>query len=244
MLYKHYGARFKVNRSAIVEQLMDLGLTSYEAKAYVALATLGPSEPKKVAGDAGIPYPSAYTALKALESKGWVDLVVKKPVTYRAKKPSSVRSAVASRLEDTFRELERVYRSEPAEDAELVYTVRGRDKVLDKVYEMLRGAKQSLVIVGPSMGLAEAKIMELTAEAVDRRVEVRAICDEEGVGLLPPGVEIRTGNQVAFDLLVDGKVALIGLPDHSACGWIDSPAVASHFKQFLELLWSTSSPAD
>jgi hypothetical protein len=92
------------------------------------------------------------------------------------------------------------------------------------------------------MGLQDAKTMELLSEAVDRGVRVRAICDEGAVGLLPPGVGIRMGNQVAFDLLVDDKVALIGLPDHSACGWIDSPAVASHFKQFIELLWSTSSP--
>jgi len=35
---------------------------------------------------------------------------------------------------------------------------------------------------------------------------------------------------------------LIALPDYSAAGWIDSPAVASHFKQFLELMWNTSSP--
>jgi len=83
----------------------------------------------------------------------------------------------------------------------------------------------------------------LLLEATERGLKVRAICDEGAMGLLPPGVEIRTGNQVAFDLLVDDKVALIGLPDHSACGWVDSPAVASHFKQFLELLWSTSAPA-
>jgi len=248
MLRKHYitpsPSLLTLDRSAIVEQLMDFGLTSYEAKAYVALAGLGPSEPKKVADDARIPYPSAYTALKTLESKGWVDQVVKKPVTYRAKKPGSVKATISSRLDDTFRELQRVYRSEPAEEAELVYTLRGSDKVLAKVYEMLRGAKESLVLVAPVMGLEDAKIMELLAQAEDRGVKVRVICDEEAVGLLPPGVDIRTGNQIAFDLLVDDKVALIGLPDHSASGWVDSPAVASHFKQFLELLWSTSAPAE
>lgn len=231
-----------MHRSDIVEQLMDFGLTSYEAKAYVALAGLGPSEPKKVANDARIPYPSAYTALKTLESKGWVDRVVKKPVTYRAKKPGSVKAMVSSRLEDTFKELQRVYRSEPTEEAELVYTLRGSDKVLAKVYELLRGARESVVLVAPTLGLEDAKIMELLAEATGRGIKVRAICDEEAMGLLPPGVEIRTGNQVAVDLLVDDKTALIGLPDYSACGWIDSPAVASHFKQFLELLWNTSSP--
>ena len=233
-----------MNRSDVVEQLKDLGLTSYEAKAYVALAGLGPSEPKKVASDASIPYPSAYTALKTLDSKGWVDQVVKKPVTYRAKKPGDVKSMVSSRLDDTFKELQEVYRSEPAEEAELVYTLRGSEKVLGKVYELLRGARGSVMVVAPSMGLEDAKLMELLSELTARGVKVRAICDEDATGLLPPGVEIRTGNQVAFDLLVDDKVALIGLPDHSACGWIDSPAVASHFKQFLELLWSTSSPAE
>ncbi len=231
-----------MHRSDIVEQLMNIGLTSYEAKAYVALAGLGPSEPKKVADDARIPYPSAYTALRALQTKGWVELVVKKPVTYRAKKPSSVKAMVTSTLDDAFKELQKVYRSEPTEEAELVYTLRGSEKVLAKVYEMLRGAGESVVVVGPAMGLGDAKIMELLEEAAERGVKVRAICDEEATGLLPPGVEIRTGNQVAFDLLVDDKVALIGLPDHSACGWVDSPAVASHFKQFLELMWATSAP--
>jgi len=232
-----------VNRDDVVEGLKDVGLTSYEAKAYVALAGLGPSEPKKVAGEARIPYPSAYTALRTLETKGWVDLVVKKPVTYRAKKPGSVKAMVSSKLEDTFREIDRVYKTEAADEAELVYTLRGKERVLGKVYELIRGARESVVVVAPSMGLEDAKVIELLSGAVERRVGVRAICDDEGVGLLPPGVEIRTGNQVAFDLLVDDKVALIGLPDHSACGWVDSPAVASHFKQFLELLWNTSSPA-
>jgi HTH-type transcriptional regulator, sugar sensing transcriptional regulator len=233
-----------LHRSEIVAQLMDLGLTSYEAKAYVALAGLGPSEPKRVADDAQIPYPSAYTALKTLQSKGWVEQVVKKPVTYRAKKPVDLKAMVSSKIEETFNALQSAYRSEPTEEAELVYTLRGSDKVLAKVYEMLRGASESVVIVAPAMGLEDARLMELIGEAADRGVHVRAICDEAGQGLLPPGVEIRTGNQVALDILVDDKVALIGLPDHSACGWIDSPAVASHFKQFLELLWSTSAPPE
>jgi HTH-type transcriptional regulator, sugar sensing transcriptional regulator len=227
----------------VIQNLRDLGLTSYEAKTYVALAGLGPSEPKKVAGDARIPYPSAYSALKALASKGWVEEVVHKPVTYRAKKPSSIKGAVASRIEDVFGALQEVYKAEPTEETELVYTIRGSEKVLAKVYELIRGAKHSLVFVAPSMGLEDGKLLELLGKATERGIRLRAIGDEEAVGLMPPGAEIRTGNLVAVDLLVDDKTALIALPDYSACGWIDSPAVASHFKQFLELMWSTSTPA-
>jgi sugar-specific transcriptional regulator TrmB len=230
--------------SAIEEQLRNFGLSSYEAKSYVSLVSLGPSEPKKVAKDARIPHTSVYPALERLEEKGWVEEVLTKPVTYRAKRPGNVKAMVASSLEDVFQALDRVYRTDVPEEAELVYTLRGNEKVLAKIYELLRGAKESIVIVAPAIGIQDAKIMELLADALERRVKIRAICDDDAQGLLPPGVEIRTGNQIALDILVDDKVALIGLPDHSACGWIDSPAVASHFKQFLELLWETSTSTD
>lgn len=230
-----------MRRSDLVEELQDLGLTSYEARCYVSLASLGPSDPAKVADDADIPKPSAYTALRGLASKGWVDLVVRKPATYRAKKPAGIKSMVASKVDETFDAIEKIYSPQPAEEAELVYTLRGSERVLSKIYELLRGAKVRVILVAPTMALEYPKIMELLGDAARRGIRVRAICDEGAQGLLPPGVEIRTGNQVAFDLLVDDKTALIGLPDHSACGWIDSPAVASHFKQFLELLWNTSS---
>ena len=232
-----------MHKSDIIQQLQDLGLTSYEARCYVSLASLGPSDPRRVADDADIPHPSGYTALRGLASKGWADLVVKKPATYRAKKPANIKAMVASKLEDTFEALGKVYSPEPAEEAELVYTLRGSDKVLAKMYEMLRGARESVVFVAPSMGLEDAKLLGLLEQALNRGVKVRALGDEEAAGTLPPGAEVRTGNLVAVDLLVDDKVALIALPDYSACGWIDSPAVAGHFKQFLELLWSTSSPA-
>jgi HTH-type transcriptional regulator, sugar sensing transcriptional regulator len=233
-----------MRNSVLEEQLRDLGLSSYEAKSYVSLASLGPSEPKKVAKDAHIPYTSAYPALESLKEKGWVEKILVRPATYRATKPGRVKAMVASRLDDVFGGLEKIYRTDAPEEAELVYTLRGSEKVLAKIYELVRGAKDSIVLVAPAMGIEDAKIMELLADAVERGVNIRAICDEDAQGLLPSGVEIRTGNQVAFDLLADDKVALIGLPDHSACGWIDSPAVASHFKQFLELLWSTSTPAE
>src|SRR5215831_5191730 len=181
----------------MVQGLMMVGLTSYEAKSYVALAGLGPSEPKKVAAEAKIPYPSAYSALRDLAGKGWVEQVVNRPVTYRAKRPRNVKGMVQSQLDDIFKALEEVYKSEPAEEAELVYTLRGSEKVLSKIYEMLRGARQSIILVAPTIGLGDAKMLDLIRRAVDRGLKVRVLGDDEAVGFLPPGAEIRTGNLVA-----------------------------------------------
>lgn len=228
---------------ALIEQLKNLGLTSYEAKCFVSLVRLGPASPRAVASDASIPYPSAYGALRALARDDWAEVVTKKPATYRARKPATVRVMVASRVGNTFEELERMYNPQPTEEAELVYTARGREKVLAKIYELVEGATERIVLVAPTMGLEDAGLLESLERAIARGVELKAVGDEGAAGVLPPGAEIRTGTLVAVDLLVDNKTALISLPDYSACGWVDSPAVASHFKQFLELLWNTSSPA-
>ncbi len=227
----------------LVDRLKNLGLTSYEARCYISLASMGTSDPRRLAEEAGIPYTSVYTALRGLESKGWADLVSKKPSSYRAKKPESIKAALSSGLEDTFVALASMYRSGPAEEAELVYTLRGSERVKAKVYELLREANSSLVIAAPTMGLEDPKMMELLAGLPARGIDVRAIVDDQVTAMIP-GAEVRTASLVSVDLLVDGKVALISLPDYSACGWIESPAVAGHFKQFLELLWNTSSPVE
>ncbi|MDA4122770.1 MAG: hypothetical protein OK456_06280 [Thaumarchaeota archaeon] len=228
---------------AAIEELQNLGLTRYEATCYVVLARLGSADPRKVGSEAGIPYPNAYEALRRLANKGWAELVKKKPKTYRARKPESVRQTLEAHLDETFGMLSEIYNAPPAEEAELVYTLRGREKVLSKIREMVEGAKETLVLVSPTMGLDKG-IISLLEAAVRRGVSVRAVLDEEGANAasLPREVETRTGNLVAVDVLVDDKAALISLPDYSACGWVDSPQVAGHFKQFLELMWNNSRP--
>jgi sugar-specific transcriptional regulator TrmB len=224
-----------------IEELQSLGLTRYEAMCYVALARLGPADPRSIGSEAGIPLPNAYEALRRLTTKGWAELVRKKPQTYRARRPESVKETLLSRLDETFDALSAIYNAAPAEDAELVYTLRGREKVLSKIHEMIEGAKESMILVSPTMSL-DKRILEQLGSALARGVKVRAVLDEEGrrSGNLPEGIELRTGNLVAVDVLVDDKAALISLPDYSACGWVDSPQVAGHFKQFLELMWSNS----
>lgn len=238
-----FASVLEMQLASVVDELKDLGLTTYEAKCYVSLARLGPSNVRTLASEAEVPYPSAYEALRTLSSKGWVELVKRRPAMYRARRPSAVREMVRTRLEETFESLDKVYSADPVEDAELVYTARGAEKVLSKIQELLAGARTRVMMVAPTMSLTDGKVLELLDRVRRRGVEVRFVGDDEALGLLPSGVELRTGNLVAVDLLVDDRVALISLPDFSACGWIESPQVAQHFKQFLELMWSTSSPA-
>jgi len=223
-------------------ELRKLGLTSHEARCYVLLVKLGPSDPRKVAAKASMHYPSAYEELRRLGDLGWVELVTKRPKVYRARDPRTIFGEVQSKLKETFASLEAMYKATPTDQAELVYTLRGKDRVLSKLVEMIRGAHASIMLVTPAETLEESStLLEEIRKAASRGVEIRVMTDQANPKGLPAKVEARTGSIVAFDLLVDDSTALIGLPDLSAAGWVESSAVASHFMQFLELLWSTGS---
>ena len=226
----------------LAAELRKLGLTSYEAKCYVFLVKIGPSDPRKVAAKASMPYPSAYEALRRLGDLGWVELVTRRPAVYRARDPATILGEIQAKLKETFASLEAMYKATPSEQAELVYTLRGKERVLSKLVEMIKGAKSSMMLVTPAETLlASDTLLEEISKAVARGVKIRVMTDEEYITGLPPKVEARTGSIVAFDLLVDDNTALIGLPDLSAAGWVESSAVASHFMQFLELLWGSGS---
>lgn len=223
-------------------ELRKLGLTGIEARCYVFLVKFGPSDPRKVALKASIPYPNVYQALRQLDELGWVELVRRRPALYRARAPDTILRDIESRQKETFASLEAMYRATPTEQAELVFTLRGNAKVLSKLVEIIKGAESTMMLVTPMETLQESPpLLEALRGAVSRGVKTRVITNEAELNGLPLGVEARTGNIVAFDLLVDDRTALIGLPDLSACGWAESSAVASHFMQFLELLWSSSS---
>jgi sugar-specific transcriptional regulator TrmB len=231
-----------VQEDELSRELKRLGLTSYEARCYVFLVKLGPSDPRKVAAKASVPYPSAYEALRRLAESGWVELVTRRPAVYRARDPGTIFGEIQSKLEETFASLEAMYKATPADQAELVYTLRGKDRVLSKLLEMIKGARSSMMIVTPGETLKGSDaLLEEIRKAASRGVHIRLMTDEADIEGLPPKVEARTGSIVAFDLIVDDNTALIGLPDLSAAGWVESSAVASHFMQFLELLWNASS---
>jgi HTH-type transcriptional regulator, sugar sensing transcriptional regulator len=228
---------------ALIEELKRMGLTRYEARCYVHLVMMGSSDPRTIASEARIPYPNAYEALRRLSQSGWVEMIKRRPATYRARNPGVIKEEVEARTTKAFQTLEQLYRQNPAEEAELVYTLRGRDKVLSKVHELLAGTKASVMVAAPTMSLSEGRVLEALEEIRGKNVKIRILSDENALLMLPRRFEVRTGNLVAVDILVDHNKALIALPDFSACGWVDSPQVAGHFAQFLELMWSASKPA-
>jgi HTH-type transcriptional regulator, sugar sensing transcriptional regulator len=118
--------------------LQALGLTEYEARAYVALLGLGRAQPAKIARHSKIPRPKVYETLERLEARGLATRTQVSPLEYA---PLSMREYLArsrrefdGRLEDLERALVRLT-PEPAPEA--VYPLRGEAAVLGLIPEAI-----------------------------------------------------------------------------------------------------------
>jgi sugar-specific transcriptional regulator TrmB len=75
---------------SVVEKLRRVGLTEYEAKAYLALLSTHLGTAMKVSGKSGVPRTKIYSVLEALKSKGWVKIYSGVPLLFKAVEPLRV----------------------------------------------------------------------------------------------------------------------------------------------------------
>jgi len=63
-----------MNRQQLVEELQELGMTQYQAHAYVGAVSLGVSRPPDLAEEADVPQPRVYDVIDRLEEMGLLEV--------------------------------------------------------------------------------------------------------------------------------------------------------------------------
>ncbi|UCE38563.1 MAG: TrmB family transcriptional regulator [Thermoplasmata archaeon] len=217
-------------------KLESLGLSAYESKAYIALVAHGYGNAELIAKTAQIPRTSAYSVLKSLESKGFAIATTGRPVIYKPEPPSKIFEKVKDELEETFQKLELIHeilreRGEP----QLVYTITGKDKVTEKIGELLDKSTSNFIISTPVVSEIRDKLQKKIENAIKRGIDVTIIT--EAGQKVPKNVKVvRREGLIATDVISDETTALIASPDLNACGYIENAQLARHLAQFLEIL--------
>ena len=98
----------------IINSLKKLGLTEYEAKAYIALLERGEADALEISRRSGVPRTRIYDILSKLESNGFIQgLKGSRPMIYIALPPSHtlkpLKDSIVKDLENTLNDLEQVY---------------------------------------------------------------------------------------------------------------------------------------
>jgi sugar-specific transcriptional regulator TrmB len=220
----------------VASTLSSAGLSDYESRAYVALVAVGPNSANIVASVAQIPRTSAYKVMKSLESKGFVKEKSGRPASFTPVDPTELSRKLVADIDEAFKKISSLKevlseRGVP----QLVYTIMGKDRVLDKIGEMIDKSESSFVISSPSISVFRKKLGKRFSNALARGVQVTIITSP--FVKAPRGMRIvRRKALIATDVISDGKTALLAAPDLSACGYTDNEALSKHLEDFLRIM--------
>ena len=167
-------AREMPSKLEAVESLMELGLTEYEARCFVALTQLSEGTAKEVSRIADVPQSRVYDIADRLHRKGVVDVQESDPRRYRVlsveramdrlqQEYSESLEAAAERLQ----ELES--RSTPSRG---VWEIAAQRDVVDRLLMHLEDAEEEVFLLVAEEGLLGGELLETLADAVDRDVTV------------------------------------------------------------------------
>jgi sugar-specific transcriptional regulator TrmB len=226
-----------------VEVLGRVGLTLYEARAYIALVARGVGDAAALAQAAGIPRTSAYKVLESLVQKGYARPTGGKPILYQPKPPLEVADGLKNAIGEVFEKLHLLH-TLVAEHGEpqLVYLLSGRERVLGKIGEFLDQSSRSFILTTPQIGEVREELGKKIAHAVKRGVQVTFITAP--LQRVPEGVtHVPRPNLLATEVLADGQHALMAAPTFEAAGFTDNPILVAHLQQFLDVILEKAAAA-
>lgn len=128
--------------------LKGMGLTMYEAQAYVTLTSLISSTASEISEKSGIPRSKIYDVLKGLIKKDFIEVEDGRPLTYNVKSPVEVLSREKERLDseidDAITRLTNIYENGMSHVQAPIWRIYGVEKIINQEVEIIKRAKTSV----------------------------------------------------------------------------------------------------
>jgi len=220
-----------VMQKEVLDSLVMLGFTEYEAKAYAGLVGLGMGTAREVHEISGVPHGRIYSVLKTLAEKGYVTVQKGSPTYFRAEDPDVVIGGLKVRLNDQVDRSLAYLKSLRIETGHPLpfWSIHSEWGINRRIRSMIENARKEIIIFFMDSSLLFPFMKEI--QEADRRISVSIISlneDDPGAGL---PVEMHVPNErlraymnemknthmsraehlskSAFILFADGKESLI-----------------------------------
>jgi sugar-specific transcriptional regulator TrmB len=160
-----------------IQGLKRLGLTTYEARVFLALQKLGSGTASEISETADVPRSQVYGAAEELEAHGLVETQQSTPTVYRPVPLEQARRQLLDQLAETgaetFDYLETVQDSAVQEErSESIWLIRGSDAIASRVASIAAEADARLLYAAEDPGMLEPAVVEALEAAADRDVSV------------------------------------------------------------------------
>ncbi len=128
--------------------LKGIGLTMYEAQAYVTLTSLIQATAVEVSEKSKIPRSKIYDVLKKLNEKDFIEIEDGRPLTYVVKSPVEVinreKEKIEAQLDDTITRLTNIYENGMSQVQAPIWRIYGVDKIIAQELEIIKRAKRTI----------------------------------------------------------------------------------------------------
>jgi sugar-specific transcriptional regulator TrmB len=251
---------------ALPAQLVRLGLTTYEAKAYVALVARDSFTAAQVARHADLPRQRIYDVLENLVTKGMATARPGRVIKYAATEPSlaierlvKARRDELSRLEETaartIEALSAPYAAGQKHTDPLEYIEVLRDpRAINARFDELQGAAKREILVFTRPPYAKPPQENVEGLSVVRRIEARSLYEHsvfndpavvEGVRrFIRAGEKARVVEHLPMKLvIIDEAIVMFGMQNPVASGSeltimvVDHPSLAAVLKMAFNAYW-------
>jgi sugar-specific transcriptional regulator TrmB len=255
------------NGNPTVDKLTRLGLTSYEAKAYLALTRRGSSTAAQVSRLAGVPRQRIYDVLASLVEKGLASSKPGRVVKYAATAPELALERLLSDHRQQLAELEQsvsamVEELQPAyqegqeqtDPLEYIEVLRDRRAVNERFDELQAGIKHEILVFTkpPYATPAQENIegLEVVQSHTARSIYEFSAFDDpaftEGVRrFIEAGEDARFVPELPLKLvIIDETIVMFGMEDPVAGSpemtmvVVEHPSLAKILKVAFETIWN------
>ena len=131
-----------------VHLLKGIGLTMYEAQAYVTLTALISATAVDISEKSNIPRSKIYDVLKKLSEKDFIEIEDGRPLTYVVKSPVEVLShekeKIDSQIEDVIVRLTNIYENGMSQVQAPIWRIYGVEKIINQELEIIQRAKNTV----------------------------------------------------------------------------------------------------
>lgn len=243
-----------------------LGLSLYEARAYVALLERGEARANEIATAAQVPRGRIYEVLDSLHEKGFLSVVPVRPLRYRPVAPEEFAARRRQELRKAERELEDTAsrlmsevspRPAPGPTGDFLL-FRKRRAVYRKAREMIEGARTEVLVSSSEMCLVRGRQILLDAyrAAAKAGVRVRILVrvtgpNREAADAYRRFAEVRhteLGNRGTSIVVADRREVLLchWNPDDAdpfvgddVGLWSTNPGIVQSFHDIIEDAWKS-----
>ena len=260
--------KLKLVDAAHLERLQRLGLTSYEARAYLALLRRDSSTAAETARLAGLPRQRVYDVLSSLVEKGLASTKPGKAVKYSATPPEQALESLMTLHRQQLAELERdttamLDKLQPAylagqehtDPLEYIEVLRDRRAINERFAELEAGIKEEiLVFTKPPYATPvfehEEGLDVVSSHRARSVYEFSAFDDRRSAEAIrryiQAGEEARFVSELPLKLvIIDEQIVMFGIEDPVAGSSIltmivvEHPSLAKLLKIAFEAVWTT-----